>query len=117
MKSLLVALAFSSAALSATAFAYTPKTEQSAPPPRVVRSSVVNPTGLPRNYEGSVINVEFSLDKAGAPQNIKVLWVDDAVLKRQLVEAFRQWRFEPAAGDTTVTERRFLLPVQLRPEA
>lgn len=115
MKSLLLAAALSSAALTGSALAYSPK-DAAAPTPRLVPSSVVKPTGLPLNFAGATINIEFSLDAGGQPQNIKVLWVDDAVLKRRLVEAFRQWRFDTGANAKAAGDKRFILPVELRPE-
>lgn len=117
MKSLLIAAALAGA-LTTSAFAYSPKDAHPLlPAPRVLPSSVVKPTGLPHNFVGAVINVEFSLDAAGKPQKIKVLWVDDPVLKRQLMAAFRQWRFEPGTKEATENGKRFILPVELKPEA
>jgi outer membrane biosynthesis protein TonB len=116
MKSHLLAAALAGAILTSSALAYSPKDKRPlTPPPRVVPSSVVKPTGLPYKFAGSVINIEFSLDAAGQPQNIKVLWVDDPVLKRQLVAAFRQWRFE--VSNSAEGDQRFILPVELQPEA
>ena len=118
MKSLLLAAALAGAAVSSTAFAYTPKsTPAAAPAPRVVPSSVVRPTGLPQSFADQVVNIEFSLDPAGQPHNIKVLWVDDPVLKKQLVTAFRQWRFESPAPEAAPAEKRFILPLQLRADS
>jgi hypothetical protein len=115
MKSLLFAAALTGVAATGTAFAYSPKNAM-VPAPRPIASSVVSPTGLPSAFAGKTVNVEFSLDVNGKPRAIEVLHVDDPVLKRQLVEAFRQWRFELAASDPALSQKRFILPVQLRPE-
>ena len=118
--SLLLAAALAGAALAGNAFAYSPKDPASpatTPVPRVIPSSVVRPTGLPLSFAGSVINVEFSLDQAGQPHDVKVLDVDDPVLTRQLVSAFRQWRFAQDASAPSASPKRYILPISLRPEA
>ena len=118
MKSQLIAVALAGLALTSSAFAYSPNDARPASPaPRVLSSSVVKPTGLPYNFKNAVINVEFSLDASGQPRNVKVLWVDDPVLKRQLLAAFRQWRFEVDARDANETGKRFILPIELRADA
>jgi hypothetical protein len=118
MKSLLTAALLFAAGLNTVALAYSPNdTRPLTPAPRVVPSSVVRPTGLPYHFAGAVINVEFSLDRNGRPQNVKVLWVDDPRVKRQLAAAFRQWRFEPGTKEAVEAGKRFILPVEIRPEA
>ncbi|MEY2878942.1 MAG: hypothetical protein RLZZ15_1322 [Verrucomicrobiota bacterium] len=116
-KSLLVAAALAGAAFVSTASAFTPKETKITPEPRPIIASVVTPTDLPRSFSGAVINVEFSLDAAGRPRDIQVLWVSDAALKRQLVAAFSQWRFDAPTGDPAVTQKRFILPIELKAEA
>ncbi len=113
-KSLLIA-ALTGVVLTANAFAFAPK-DSAAPMPRPVPASVVQPTGLPPSFAGKIVNVEFTLDQAGQPHDIQVLRVEDAVLKRQLVAAFRQWRFEPGVGTAPASQKRFILPLQLSPE-
>lgn len=117
-KSLLfLAGALAGVAFVGNAFAYSPKDSAgpaTTPAPRVIPSSVVRPTGLPLNFAGAVINVEFSLDQAGQPRDIQVLWVGDPVLKRQLIEAFRQWRFAPGVSAPATSPKRFILPIELR---
>lgn len=112
-KSLLLAAALAGVALTGHAFASSPKDSA----PRVIPSSVVKLTGLPMNFVGAVINVEFSLDKNGQPCDINVLRVDDPVLKRHVIEAFRQWRFEPGTADPAASPKRFILPIQINLEA
>ncbi len=117
-KSLLLA-ALTGVALTVNAAAYSLKDSAKAaatPAPRVVASSVVPLTNLPRTFTGAVVNVEFSLDQAGQPRDIQVLWVSDPVLRKQVVSAFRQWRFETGATDATAGAKRFILPIQINPE-
>ena len=119
-KSLLLAAALAGVALTGNALAYSPKDSagtDATPVPRVIPSSVVNPTGLPRSFAGLLVNIEFTLDQDGKPQDIKVLRVDDTVLKRQLVAAFRLWRFEPGVVDANASQKRFILPLEIRPES
>jgi hypothetical protein len=113
-KFLLLAAALAAVALTGTARAYSPA---DAPKPRVIPASVVNPSGLPRDFQGAIIRVEFTLDAAGQPHDIKVLATENAVVQRQLVEAFRQWRFDLGANRSAATGRRYILPLQLTPEA
>ncbi len=116
-KSLLLA-ALAGVALTVNAFAFDSKAAASpaaASALRPIPSSVVPPSGLPLSSVGTIVNVEFTLDQAGQPRDIKVLRVEDAVLKRQLVAAFSQWRFDTSASPAP-TQKRFILPIELRPE-
>lgn len=118
MKSLLLAAAVTGVSLASSAFAFGPTDQASivtTPTPKVVPSSVVRPERLPMRFSGAVINVEFTLDAAGQPQQIKVLTNDTAV-KKQLGEAFRQWRFEPGVTGADANQKRYILPVHLLPE-
>lgn len=94
-----------------------PVSSAATPVPRVITSSVVKPTELPRYFLGAVINVEFSLDQTGQPYDIRVLHVGDPVLTQRLLTAFSQWRFEPGESGPMANRKRFLLPIELRPEA
>ncbi len=119
MKSILVATALLGVSLTGSAFAYSPKESASpatSPAPRPIPASVVKPTGLPLGFSRAVINIEFTLDQTGQPHEIKVLSVEDPVLKRHLVEAFRQWRFETGARDADA-QKRYILPLELRAES
>ena len=117
-KSLLIAAAIAGVSITTAAFAYSPKDSASpAPTPRVIPSSVVRPTDVPFRYIDEIVNVSFYLDQSGQPRNIEVLSVNDDRLKTQLVEAFRQWRFDLKAVDKDTAARRFILPIQLVPES
>jgi hypothetical protein len=41
----------------------------------------------------------------------------DAAAKEQIVKAFKQWRFEPATRNADRTSKRFILPLDIVPEA
>lgn len=115
-KSLLLA-ALTGVALTGTAFAF-PVSETSVAAkysePRPIASTVVNPTGLPHEFSGAIVNVEFTLDAAGRPHKIRVQHVQNPVLERQIASAFSQWRFSPGASESPA--KLFVLPLQLRAE-
>lgn len=118
MKSLLLVAALTGVSLSRPAFAFGPNDQGSVvttPTPRVVASSVVKPERLPMRFSGAVINVEFTLNAAGEPQDVKVITRDEAV-KKQLGLAFRQWRFEAGATGADANQKKYILPVHLMPE-
>jgi hypothetical protein len=118
IKKTLLLAALTGVALTGTAFAYSPAeaAKPAAPTPRVIASSVVHPADLPGCFAGETVSVEFSLDQKGHPRDILVLGVSDPVLKRQLVDAFRQWRFETGAAAPDTAPHRYILPIQLNPE-
>jgi TonB family protein len=117
MKSLVIAAALTGVLFTHSASAYTP--EELARRALVAASrpapTVVQPIDLPVGYTGGTINVEFTLDPSGRPQDIRVPSVYDPLLKRQVVKAFGQWRFTPAANEPKHEVRRFVLPLQLKP--
>jgi hypothetical protein len=119
MKSLLVT-ALAAVSFNASAFAYTPKdpiVPAIAAMPRVISGSVVKPSNLPLDFNRALIDIEFSLDASGRPQDIKVRSVKDPALRRRLVDAFRQWRFERAAGEAVDSTKRYILPLDVRAES
>ena len=115
-KSLLIA-ALAGVCFAGSAMAYSPKETTTQPPAlKLVPSKVVAPTDLPRAFANAVVNVEFTLDAAGRPQNIRILAVTDASVTRQLVAALSQWRFDPAANAAIAPRKRFVLPLKIVPE-
>ncbi len=114
-KSLLLAAALV-AAFSVNASAFSPK-ESSQPAPRVIASSVVPLSNLPPTFVTSVVDVEFTLDAAGKPSDIKVRSTNDKAVQKQVVAAFRQWRFETAAGRTADGAKRYVMPLEIRAES
>ncbi len=116
MKNLLLAAALVGASLPV--FAYTPKsatTPAAAPAPRPIPSSIVKP-GIPPGVSSTLVEVEFSLDQSGKPQNIRVPSVRDPIFKHYLVEAFRQWRFDSSTVEGSTTGKRFILPIEIQAE-
>ncbi len=114
-KSKLLAAALGAAVVATSAFAFDAKAPAQ-PMPHLIASSVVKPVDLPANFTGATLKVEFSLDQAGQPQDIKVLATHDLRVKKQVADAFRQWRFETVAGNTSAGAKRYVLPIELRPE-
>jgi len=114
-KSLVLAAALV-AAFSVNASAFSPK-ESAQPAPRVIASSVVPLSNLPPTFVTSVVDVEFTLDAAGKPGDIKVRATNDKAVQKQVVAAFRQWRFETAAGQTAVGAKRYVMPLEIRAES
>src|SRR5687767_6527718 len=97
MKKSMLLVAALAVGLTASAFANTTRVTGVQPPSaRLVPSKVVNPTDLPRTFSRSTLNIEFSLDEAGQPRDIKILTISDEAVKRQVVSAFSQWKFETA---------------------
>ncbi len=118
-KSLSLVAALVAVVFTGSTFAYSPTdaTAKSAVPViRLVPSKVVQPTDLPRTFARAVVNVEFSLNQAGQPQDIKVLSTNDRVLKERIVQAFSQWRFDAAAQTPGAIAKRFVLPLEIVPE-
>ncbi|QYM78706.1 hypothetical protein K0B96_15600 [Horticoccus luteus] len=115
-KSSLLSAALAGVFVSASAFANpaTPAARQDARGPlHVTPAKVVPPTGLPLACADSTVKVEFSLDQAGQPQNIRVQAVHDPIVKRQLVSAFREWRFKGDVRKAHDSGRRFVMPLKL----
>ena len=115
-KSLLLVTALA-VGLTGTAFANTTRVSAPQVPAsaRLIPSKVVNPTDLPRTFSRSTVNIEFSLDETGQPRDIKVLTTSDEALKRQVVSAFSQWKFDTAGRDLGSTSKRFVLPLEIVP--
>ena len=121
-KSLLLTAALAGVLVTGSVFAGSDAAcTKCAAPVHVAPATVVNPTGLPRTFENATVNVEFSVDAAGQPHQIRLESVhngtaDERRLKRQLVQAFRQWRFDGDVSAASATGQRFVLPLKLRPE-
>lgn len=113
---LLTALALAAAG---SAFAHsTPDNRQLSPTslPRIAPTSVVPPTQLPSEFAGALIHIEFALDDQGQPRDVRIRSVVTPAVKRQLMKAFAQWRFEGAVPPAAGGPQRYLLPLQLNAE-
>jgi TonB family protein len=119
-KSLSLVAALAAVVLTGSTFAYTPKDahhQTAVAAIKLVPSKVVMPANLPRSFIRSTVHVEFSLDQAGQPRDIKVISSADRAVKDQVVAAFSQWRFDAAAGEPGVDTKRFVLPLEIVPQA
>ena len=119
MKTLTLTAAFVALALSSSALAYSPKdslSQKTAPAAKLVPSKTVQPTRLPLSFTREVVNIEFSLDRSGQPQDIKVLSNADRAAKEQIIQAFKQWKFDPALRGNGGETKRFILPLDIIPE-
>ena len=121
MKTVQVIAAFLGVSVATAAFAASPAPAATpaiataalpAPTPMVV----VEPTNLPRGFAGGIVYVEFSLDENGRPRNIRLPWNYESDLKREVVKAFKQWQFAPGQGDAATPAKRFLLPLEVKPQ-
>jgi len=113
-----LAAAFAAVLLSTSAaLAHSPKdsAEQvSSPVSALVPSKIVNPADLPSSFTRQVVNIEFSLDSSGQPQEVKILTKAAPAAKEQIVKAFKQWKFESRQTDGGA--KRFILPLDIVPE-
>ena len=82
----------------------------------IVPSKVVKPDRLPRTFTRTTIPVEFSLDAAGQPHDIRMPSVSDKRVKKTIAEAFAQWKFAPSTHQAGNTHVRFVLPLDVIPE-
>lgn len=104
--------AFVAAAASATT-AFGPEPAEALRPKPLV---VVDPVNLPRSFTGGTIDVEFSLDGDGRPRDVRLSSASDATVKEQILKAFSRWRFSPVARPPAGRSRRFVLPLEVRPQ-
>lgn len=117
MKTTLLA-AVAAVVLSSSAFAYTVKdsTQQhTAAVANLAPANVVNPTDLPLNFARQVVNIEFSVDAAGQPQDIKILSNVDRAAKQRILKAFKQWKFQSTATGNADAAKRYILPLEIVP--
>ncbi len=78
--------------------------------------SVVSPTGLPREFEGSTVTFCFTVDEKGVPHSINPEGYLPARLTDKLVPVLSQWRFKPATVNGVAVPMRVVLPIELRAE-
>lgn len=107
------ALASSSSVLASTSIADYASQYKSVHSTAPAPSQVVNPTGLPRQYAGTTVNLLLTVDAAGAPRDIAVVAPNDPELTRGIVEAVAQWRFTPATRNGVPVATRVELPLRL----
>jgi hypothetical protein len=84
---------------------------------KLVAAKVVNPSELPPNFTRSVVDIRFSLNEHGQPQDVKVVTPLDEQARKQVVKAFKKWRFDVAGLDSHSPSRRYVLPLDIIPQA
>lgn len=115
---ILVGAALLGGLLSAPAFAAT-NLQQYVEHYKVVRTDVplparvVNPTDVPRRYQGTVANFTLTVDETGRPRDIAMATPADPELASLLVPVVAQWRFTPAQSNGVPVAKRILLPIAL----
>ena len=106
--------ALAAVVLTGSAFAYTPSQTAQVHATRLTPTKIVNPTGLPRSFMRGTIHIEFSVDPAGQPRDIKVISnTADQAAKDRIIAAFSQWRFE--MNEAPDASKRFVLPLEIVP--
>jgi hypothetical protein len=78
-----------------------------------VPTKIVNPLGVPAQYEDAIIKLSFTVDTAGVPRDIRVQDVADPALTDSLVSALVQWRFNPGRRDGVAVSMNVVLPLEL----
>lgn len=78
---------------------------------------IVEPTDLPRHFQGRTIELEFTVDPKGRPTDIEVLTRVDGAIARSVTAALEQWRFDPAREDGTAVRQRVIMPLALTVES
>lgn len=117
-KSTTLLAALAAIVLSSSAFAYSPNSARhQAAAAKLVPSKIVNPTDLPRSFVRSTVNIEFSLDASGQPRDIMVHTNADRAVKDQIAAAFSQWRFDLTQNTSNLDTKRFVLPLEIVPQA
>jgi periplasmic protein TonB len=81
-------------------------------PAAPVPVSVVSPTVGPE-FHGAVVQLEFVVDVDGKPTGFSIKSAPDEVLARMVVEAVKQWRFQPAEANGKPVATKVGLPVRI----
>ena len=64
------------------------------------------------SFIGQEVDVEFTVDTTGKPSNISVTSVSDSAAAEAVVDAVRQWEFEPAHRNGAAVTTKVSLPVR-----
>ncbi len=76
-------------------------------------TKVVAPTGLPRRHIGAVVTLQFTVDAAGQPHDIRVVANGDQALTPRVVAAVSQWQFAPARQNGVAVSAKVEMPLEL----
>jgi len=115
-KLLRITAALAGALSASAASATTPFGPAPAEAPRPKPLVVVDPINLPRTFKGATIDVEFSLDGDGRPRDVRLSSANGATVKEQVLKAFSGWRFSPVDRPLAGRSKRFVLPLEVRPQ-
>lgn len=63
---------------------------------------------------GKIVRVKLTIDAEGNTSDVTLLFAHDPQLKRNIVEAVEQWKFEPARRDGEAVKTRVVLPLELK---
>lgn len=74
--------------------------------------AVVTPTIAP-GFGGTTVQLEFVVDATGKPVDLAVKSSPDDRVAAVVMEAVKQWRFQPAEINGVPVEKRVLLPVKI----
>ncbi len=102
----IVIVALTSSLLSLTAFA-----DATDSIPQVEK--IVSPTGLSRQHLGATVQLAFTVDERGQPQDVAVVSPADRKLTTSVVTAVSQWRFRPARQAGLPVSKRVTMPLQI----
>jgi len=75
--------------------------------------SVVSPANVSTDYVGSQVDVAFTVDAKGTPTALSVVSAPDATIARVIVDAVKQWRFDPVKRNGTAVATKVVLPVKI----
>jgi periplasmic protein TonB len=64
-------------------------------------------------HNGAVVQLEFLVREDGRPAEFSIKSTPDDVLARLVVEAVKQWRFQPAEIDGKPVAKKCALPVKI----
>ena len=78
--------------------------------------TVVAPTVGPE-FNGGLVELEFTVDETGKPAAFSVKFTTDDVLATAVVRAVKQWKFKPAEKDGLPVATKVALPVKIVDDA
>ncbi|MEO6246044.1 MAG: TonB family protein [Opitutaceae bacterium] len=86
--------------------------EPGVPVPVVVVSPTVGP-----EFNGGLVELEFTVDQSGSPTAFSVKSASDDMLAVEVLKAVKLWRFLPAEVDGKPVARKVSLPVKIVDDA
>jgi periplasmic protein TonB len=99
---------FASAKNSEDAYLETCRKDPGVPVPVAVVAPSVS-----ADYNGSEVQIEFIVDETGKPDRFRVKSTPDDTVALAVVDAVKQWRFNPALADGKPVATKVVLPVKI----